>query len=192
MTHEDAMTVLTTRSLTLRPWRASDVDALIVHANDRRISQNLRDRFPHPYGRADAEAWIEFASSRPPPHHHLALCFEDVAIGSIGIDAFDDVHRRTGEIGYWLGAAHWGRGYATEALIAMTTYGLEQLDLVRIQAGVFEWNQASMRVLSKAGYQFEGTLRSHVVKDGRLGDVRLYAVIRAEALRGRIRCDSEA
>lgn len=174
------MTVLTTHSLTLRPWRASDVDALVLHADDRRIAQNLRDRFPHPYGRADAESWLEFASSRPSPHRYFAICVGDEAIGGIGIDAFDDVHRRTGELGYWLGAAHWGRGYATEAVLAMTRYGFEQLDLARIQAGVFAWNPASTRVLSKAGYQLEGTLRSHVVKDGRLGDVLLYAVIRAD------------
>ncbi|MCP3100455.1 GNAT family N-acetyltransferase [Myxococcus sp. K15C18031901] len=179
---EDAMTVLTTRSLTLRPWRASDVSALVVHANDRRISQNLRDRFPHPYGRTDAESWVEFASSLPPPHRHLAICVEDEAIGSIGIDAFEDVHRRTGELGYWIGAACWGRGYATEAVVAMTTYGFETLEFARIQAAVFEWNPASTRVLSKAGYRFEGTLRSHVVKDGRLGDALLYAAIRAEHL----------
>jgi [ribosomal protein S5]-alanine N-acetyltransferase len=116
----------------------------------------------------------------PAPHRHLTICLGDEAIGSIGIDAFDDIHRRTGELGYWIGAAHWGRGYATEAVIAMTAYGFEQLDLVRIQAGVFEWNPASTRVLSKAGYQFEGRMRSHVLKDGRLGDFLLHAAIRGD------------
>jgi [ribosomal protein S5]-alanine N-acetyltransferase len=172
------MTVLHTPSVTLRPWRSTDAEALVRHANDRRIWKNLRDRFPHPYGRADAEGWIAFATSQVPPLRYFALTLNDEPIGSVGLDAFDDVHRYTAELGYWIGAAHWGRGYATDAAIAMTAYGFAELGLERIQAGVYEWNPASERVLVKAGFQLEGRLRRHASKDGVFGDVLMYATVR--------------
>ncbi|MDF2692856.1 MAG: hypothetical protein K0S65_1239 [Labilithrix sp.] len=176
------MTVLHTPSVTLRPWRATDADALVVHANDRRIWKNLRDRFPHPYGRAEAEAWLAFAMSQVPPLHYFALTMNDELIGSVGLDAFEDVHRCTAELGYWIGAAHWGHGYATDAAIAMTAYGFAELGLERVQAGVFEWNPASERVLVKAGFQLEGRMRRHAFKDGVLGDVLMYAAVRDRRL----------
>jgi len=80
------------------------------------------------------------------------------------------VFRRSAEIGYWLGEPFWGRGIATEALGAMTEYAFAHFDICRLEAGVFEWNPASARVLEKNGYVLEGRARLGVVKDGRLGD----------------------
>lgn len=50
--------------------------------------------------------------------------------------------------------------------------------MCRIFAGIFEWNPASMRVLEKAGYSFEGRLRKSVTKDGQTIDQMLYAIVR--------------
>ncbi|WP_437612013.1 GNAT family protein [Sorangium sp. So ce834] len=176
--------IIETPSLTLRPWTAADVDALVKNADDRRIWANLRDRFPHPYTRADAEGWVALCASRAQPAEALAIVVGGEAAGAIGLERLGDVHRCTAEIGYWLGAAYWGRGLATEAVIALTRAGLEQLGLERIQAGIFDWNRASARVLEKAGYAFEARMRRHVVKDGRVGDVLLYARVREEAPAG--------
>lgn len=170
--------ILETPSLTLRPWAPGDVDALVKNANDRRVWINVRDRFPHPYTREDAEGWIAYCAANAQPGEHLAIVVAGEAAGAIGLERFQDVHRNTAEIGYWLGAAYWGRGLATEAVVAMTRYGFEELGLMRIQAGVFDWNGASARVLEKAGYTLEGRMRRHVVKDGRVGDVLLYARVR--------------
>lgn len=172
---------LLTPSVTLRPWSMTDVASVLRYANDRRIWQNLRDRFPHPYERADAEAWLAFARAQAMPLRYLAVSLGGEAIGGIGLDALDDVHRHTAEIGYWIGAAHWDHGYATDAVVAMTAYGFETLGLERIQAGVFEWNPASERILGKAGYRFEGRLRRHAFKDGKLIDVLMYAALRDDA-----------
>ncbi len=109
---------------------------------------------------------------------HFAIEVEGEAAGSIGLELGEDVARRSAEIGYWLGEAHWGRGIATEAVRTVTAYGFEQLDLVRIFANVFAWNPASMRVLEQAGYVLEGRLRSAVTKDGETIDQLAYAVVR--------------
>ena len=42
----------------LRPWRIDDLDALVRHADDERISRGTSDRFPFPYTRADGEAFL--------------------------------------------------------------------------------------------------------------------------------------
>lgn len=88
------------------------------------------------------------------------------------------MHRRSAEIGYWLGEPFWGRGIATAAVIAVTGYAFTRHDLVRLHAGVFEWNPASARVLEKAGYSLEGRLRKSVTKNGETIDQLLYATIR--------------
>ena len=162
---------------TLRSWQPGDVEAIVRYADDRRVWLNLRDRFPHPYTPADAERWIRAATSAS-PETQFAIAVGAEAVGGIGLELQTDVCRGTAEIGYWLGAAYWGRGIATEAVRAATAYGFAALDLRRIFAGVFAWNPSSRRVLEKAGYSLEGRLRQAVIKDGRVLDSFLYAIVR--------------
>src|SRR5262249_24820008 len=127
---------------TVRSWAHTDVPALAAQANDREVWLNLRDRFPHPYGQADAESWITCASGQK-PHRSFAIAFKEAAIGGIGLEIQEDVHRRSAEIGYWLVRTYWGRGVATAAVGAVTSYGFQSLGLCRIYAMVFEHNGAS-------------------------------------------------
>src|SRR5437867_7861762 len=147
----------------IRGWRTGDEASLVRHANNRKIWINLRDRFPHPYTLADAEQWIQHASTVSPATS-LAIVVEGAAVGGIGLLLKDDIFRRSAEIGYWLGEEYWGRGIVTEAVRAVTEYAFANFDLCRIYAGVFEWNPASMRVLEKAGYEFEGRMKKSVTK----------------------------
>ena len=73
----------------------------------------------------------------------------------------------------------WGRGITTEALIAVTDYAFRRFDLCRLYAHVFEGNDASARVLEKAGYMFEGRMRKSVTKEGETFDQLMYAMVRA-------------
>jgi RimJ/RimL family protein N-acetyltransferase len=161
----------------LRPWRDGDQAALVRHANNRKVWIHLRDRFPHPYTDADADAWIGLSSVLL-PDTQFAIEVQGEAAGGIGLDIGQDVHRRSAEVGYWLGEAFWGRGVATEALAAVTELGFAKFDLCRIYACVFEGNPGSVRVLEKAGYAFEGRLRKSVTKAGRTIDQLMYAVVR--------------
>jgi RimJ/RimL family protein N-acetyltransferase len=180
-----------TPSLTLRRWAEQDVEALVEIADDRAIWANMRDRFPHPYTRADAEAWIALCAKETSPPRAFAIEVHGRAAGGIGLELFDDVHRGSAEIGYWLGRSFWGHGLATEAVVAVAQYGFERLGLERIQAQVFAWNDASTRVLVKAGFAFEGRLRRHVIKEGRIGDALLYARVREQAPGEAVTADSE-
>lgn len=162
------------RRCALRPFRPTDVDALVRHADDHEVWIHLRDRFPHPYTEEDARSWIDLVATYP-VGTHFAIDVGGQAVGSIGLVPQTDVHRRSAEIGYWLGRDAWGRGIATEAVRAVTEHGFEAFGLVRVFAAVFANNPASGRVLEKAGYELEGRLRSSVVKDGILMDSLLYA-----------------
>lgn len=168
---------LTLSKFTLRPWMPGDEEALVRHANSRKIWLNLRDAFPHPYTTADAKHWIQIANPTT-PITNFAIVVDGAAAGGIGLVLKDDVFRRSAEIGYWLGEEFWGRGIVTEAVREVTDYAFATFDLCRVYAGVFEWNPASMRVLEKAGYEFEGRMRKSVTKDGQTIDELIYAIIR--------------
>ena len=162
---------------TLRPWHQNDVAALVRHANNRKIWRNVRDRFPHPYTQTDAETWVNLANNNP-YEPALAIEVNREAVGGIGLIFGQDIDRRSAEIGYWLSESHWGRGIVTEAVQALTEYAFAHFDLARIWACVFAWNPGSMRVLEKAGFVREGTLRQAATKDGQTIDVVMYARVR--------------
>ena len=159
----------------LRPWAAADAPALARHANDRAIWLNLRDRFPHPYHLADAEAYLALVTGPDAEHLHLCLEVEGEAAGSVSVLFKQDVNRRGAEVGYWLGQTHWGRGLATAAVRVLTAYAFAHFDLCRLYAVVYAHNPASGRVLEKAGYALEGRLRQAITKDGHTFDALLYA-----------------
>ena len=161
----------------IRSYRPEDAAALAELADNRKISRNMHDTFPHPYTLADARGWIAHAMQES-PERNFAIASATQVVGGIGLKLRDDVFRRSAEIGYWLGEPYWGRGIATAALRALTDYAFEQFDLVRIEAGVFEWNPASCRVLEKAGYEREARLRQAISKDGQVIDRFLYALVR--------------
>ena len=161
----------------IRSWRPTDVNALVKYADNRKIWLNLKDRFPHPYRVEDAQDWLERGSAQQSVLNY-AIASNEEAIGGIGFILQQDVHRRSAEIGYWLGEPLWGQGIATKAVRALTEYAFANLDLIRIYATVFEWNPASARVLEKAGYTCEGRLRKSVTKDGKTIDQLLYTIVR--------------
>ena len=161
----------------LRELRETDAEAIVQHANNRKIWRNLRDRFPNPYSLTDAHQWIEITASEI-PQTTFAIVVNGEVSGGIGLIVGDDVYFRTAEIGYWLGEEHWGKGIIPEVVNAVAEYGFEHLKLLRIWAQVFAWNPASMRVLEKCGFINEGLLRQSVFKDGTAIDAVCYALIR--------------
>ena len=160
----------------VRPWRESDIDSLAEHANNISVAKNLRDRFPHPYSRDNARDFLKYAVSLQ-DHSNLAIEVGGSAVGAIGYVPGHDVERFSAEIGYWLGEAFWGRGIVTEALVLTTEHAFRKLNMLRLFALPFAENRASVRVLEKAGYVYEGRLHASSVKYGASRDQLLYARI---------------
>ena len=167
------------KSCIVRSWRKDDAEAVAKHANNRRIWENLRDMFPHPYHLKDAAAFIDTALKMDPETYLCIASLSDEAIGSIGFVPNNDVERFSAEIGYWLSEDYWGQGILTEALKATTEWAMEIYGFNRLYAQPFEGNVGSVRVLEKAGYVFEGCLKKGAFKDGRFVDKLLYAHVKA-------------
>lgn len=161
---------------TVRAWRKSDADSLVRHADNINVAKHLRDRFPHPYTRQDAKAFLKHATASEDPTN-LAIEVAGAAVGAIGYVPGRDVERFSAEIGYWLGETMWGRGIATDALTLLTEHAFARMNVLRMFALPFADNAGSVRVLEKAGYTREGLMRSSSVKFGVVKDQLLYARI---------------
>ena len=173
---------LTLKTCTVRSWEWRDRDAIVRYANNRKVSINLRDRFPYPYTARDARNWLDMVVDQN-PETNFAIEVGDEAIGGIGFTPQYDVGRRSAEIGYWLGEPFWGRGITADAVQLLSVYAFETCNMLRLFALPFADNLQSIRVLEKAGYTREAILRSSSVKSGVMRDQALYARIN-EAWRG--------
>jgi [ribosomal protein S5]-alanine N-acetyltransferase len=167
---------LTLRTCEVRSWQPRDVSSLVMHANNRNVSINLRDRFPFPYSRRDGREFIKMAR-RTKPESFFAIAVDGEAVGGIGFVPHQDVERVSSEVGYWLGEPFWGRGITTEALIAITRFAIATHGFTRLFALPFAHNEASCRVLEKAGYVLEARLRRSAIKEGQICDQLQYAFI---------------
>ena len=159
----------------VRSLRPDDAESLTVHANNREVWINLRDGFPHPYTLADADNFIKHCLQ--PPETTFAIAVDGEAVGAMGFVLGSDVERVSAELGYWLGESFWGSGIVTAAVSAVTDYAIREHHLTRIYATPFAGNNASMRVLEKAGYLLEGIMRRSAIKDGKIIDEFLYAFV---------------
>jgi RimJ/RimL family protein N-acetyltransferase len=147
---EQCIPVLETERLTLRAPRPEDARAIAHLVNDRRIAVNTA-RIPYPYGLKDAEQFIA-AVNRRDGEVCFVLTLDDTLIGACGIDPREDGP----ELGYWLGAPYWGRGFTTEAVRAVIDYAFGDLEHEMLQAGARVSNPASRRVLEKCAFQWTG------------------------------------
>ncbi|KAE8377495.1 hypothetical protein BDV26DRAFT_281787 [Aspergillus bertholletiae] len=162
----------------IRPFYPGDIEAIVKEGNNPEIARWLRSRFPEPYTVEEAQAWIAIATSASPILDFVISRQEDnVAIGSIGLKAREDVYYRTMEIGYWLGQDHWGKGIATEALSAVTAWAFQTFThVLKVEAEVYDGNKASQRVLVKAGYELEARRRKAIEKKGVVMDALHFYV----------------
>lgn len=165
--------------VTLRKLHEDQAEKLAELASNKKIWDNVRDYFPYPFTTLDAVDFIRKKKQDDPTTHFGVYLGEDFT-GVIGIDPMNDVFRKTGYIGYWIGEPYWGKGIATEAIGLMAHYGFETLELIKIQAGVFGHNKASMRVLEKSGFQLEGNLRKAAIKNDQVVDDLIYGLINPE------------
>ncbi len=168
-------------SFTLRPWQPGDAEAVAAAANDPQIAANLRNVFPHPYTLADAQWYVNDCIAQGEARQLTrAIVIDGKAAGSIGVFVKDDVYEKSAELGYWLARDHWGRGVMTEAVRQLCREAFRRFDVLRIYAEPFADNQGSRRVLEKAGFTCEGTMRNGVYKNGRVHSYCMYALLREE------------
>lgn len=92
----------------------------------------------------------------------------------------ENIHKQTAELGYYVAEEYWGKGIMTKAVKQICEYVFDISDIIRIYAEPFACNRASCRVLEKAGFQYEGTLRSNAIKNGKVLDMKMYSLLKDE------------
>ena len=165
----------------IRKWDPADAKDLSAVLSNAKRHDNLRDGLPYPYTEQDGLDFISaMLSADANETFAFAITTEGKVIGSIGVFRQGNIHRRTAELGYYIAEAYWGKGLMTKAVRQICRYVFDNSDILRIYAEPFAFNAASCRVLEKAGFQYEGTLRSNAVKNGSVIDMKMYSLLKSE------------
>ena len=163
----------------LRNLDLKDKSQIANLLNNKNIWDNLRNVVPYPYNQNDAEDFIKYVR-KDKAQHIFAIDYNNTFCGVIGLILQHDVYEKSAEVGYWLGEPFWNKGIMSKALELITEYGFNELKLVRIYTGVFEYNIASMKVLEKNGYLEEGIFKKAIFKNGKMWDEHRYYKLNAK------------
>ena len=165
----------------IRKWELSDAKDLAVALSNKKVQDNLRDGLPYPYTEQDGKEFISaMLSADENETFAFAIMVDDKVVGSIGIFRQGNIHSQTAELGYYIAEEYWGKGIMAEAVKQICEYVFGNSDIIRIYAEPFAYNIASCRVLEKAGFQYEGTLRSNAVKNSKVIDMKMYSLLKEE------------
>jgi [ribosomal protein S5]-alanine N-acetyltransferase len=161
----------------LRAWRDADAPSLARHANNINIWRWMSDTFPHPYTLEIAQHWvtrghIDFGGD------NWAIACNDEAVGGCGIHQQPGQFRCNAEVGWWLAEAHWGRGIATRVARALVDRAFTNAEITRLHAPIHAGNARSMGVARNAGFALESIQRRSAIKDGRVIDRHVFALVR--------------
>jgi RimJ/RimL family protein N-acetyltransferase len=151
----DIRPAIATERLMLRGPTLKDAGRIAALANDFAVA-GMTSHVPHPYARADAAA---FLARDLDPAREALFAIEHPADGVIGMLGFSGDDGRRPELGYWLGRAYWGLGYATEAAKAALGWAGRGWRKRLVAAGHFAENRASGEVLCKAGFLYTGEVQ---------------------------------
>lgn len=173
--------VLKTERLVLRPWRESDLEDFYEYARVDGVGQ-MAGWMPHRSLDESREILSMFIREKKT----FALEYEGKAIGSLGIETYDERRypeldlgeKRGREIGYVLSKDYWGRGLMPEAVKAVIRWLFEDVKLDFIMVGHFARNDRSRRVIEKCGFEYVKTIPFET-RYGRTEDSREYILYKS-------------
>ncbi len=169
---------LTDGVVTLRPFRDSDVPALVAACQDPEIPRWTG--VPSPYDAETAHLWLASHETQRVAGWGVPFAIADPAtdtlLGSMGLENVR-WSSSAGEAGYWVARPARGRGVASRALRLLARWALGELGLCRLEVPIHVDNIASQRVALRVGCAREGVLRSSRVLQGRRCDVALYSLL---------------
>ena len=155
------LTTLKTERLLLRPFKLSDIDAVLEYASDPQWATH----YPGPYNRKRAEYTVAFAVSTPRDKGAVfAIVYDGRVTGLVSLNVDPDDRERKAELGYDIARNVWGRGLAIEAAWAVCDWGFREYALAKIFAGADARNRRSQRVMEKLGMTREAVHRSDEVE----------------------------
>lgn len=167
------------RNIYLSPLQLKDINLLVKYLNDKEIINNTLN-IPFPYTQKDGEDFINLCKNNKQKFNtDVNWAIRDRHKKLIGGCGFQKKYKQSlkkDEIGYWLARPFWNKGIMTKVVLKLCKIGFEKFKLNRIEASVFFHNDASCRVLEKAGFIFGGILRGALKKKNKAIDVKLYFI----------------
>ena len=171
----------------LRPIEKDDLPRYVKWFSDPELRSYLSQHLP--IGQAQEEKWFEQnlnGHDRNSQAWAIDVQPADMAVGPwvhIGGGGLHDIdwHHRWAELGIFIGARdYWGRGYGTDAVQTLSTWGFDTVNLNRVYLRVFADNARAIRCYEKVGYQHEGRLRQHNFNNGAYRDTLIMGLLRSE------------
>jgi [ribosomal protein S5]-alanine N-acetyltransferase len=172
--------MLTNSRIKLREILETDIPQIAKLCNDETIHQWVLN-IPYPYTEEDAkyfytEKYLKFKQDKSVESYAIQLNDHHELIGLISLH-INKEKPYIGMIGYWIGAEYRNKGYMTEATNEIIRIGFQEYKLKRIYATHKVGNEASVKVMLKAGMEYEGTLRANLYYKGEYHDSPTYSII---------------
>ena len=162
--------------MTLRQWTKDDIKDLanlMNHADRSYLSNGL----PYPYTDDNAQWWLNMVADKDEKDGlYRAVVVDGNIVGMVSLEKKSDVYEKDADISYLLMTEHWGKGITTQAVQEFCEEAFEKLDIIRITGSVFGENEASKKVLTKAGFVLEGVMRNAVYKNGKVMNLYHYGL----------------
>jgi RimJ/RimL family protein N-acetyltransferase len=172
---------ITDGEIRIRLRADSDTPAIVAACQDPEIPRWTR--VPEPYDESEAAVWAVESQRQQEAGEGLHLLIVDAQteelLGSVGVQDIRYGDARC-DIGYWLAQQARGRGVMTQAVRLLSGWVFENLPIERIQITAQPENEASRAVAERAGYSFEGVLRSYIDIKGKRRDAAMYSLLRGE------------
>jgi len=170
-----------TQRLLMRPMKLTDANDLFEYARDPSVTEFVTWTTHHTLD--DSYRFLSYVVRQYElgtiANWGIVELASNKFIGTIGCHGIDDKNYRT-EAGYALSRAYWGRGLMTEALRAWIDVMFLETDLNRIEAVHNIANEASGRVMQRAGMQFEGLFRQRQFVKEKFVSVKQYAILKED------------
>jgi RimJ/RimL family protein N-acetyltransferase len=169
-------------STELRPWRDTDLAAIVKACQDPEIVRWTR--VPARYGEADARSFLlarydATLAGTTAPFAIVKSDDDEQLLGSISLMRLAWRHAR-GEVGYWLARDARGEGHVTRAVRLICRWGFDALELERIDLLAGTGNSASQKVAERSGFTREAVLRSFMRGKGERQDMVAFGLLRDE------------
>jgi len=169
------------RLVRLRALERVDVERAYTWVNDREVTQYLLMRYP--MSRAQEEKYLAEAAEQGNSFADVRLAIETkdgVHIGMCGLHRASPEDRHA-SLGIMVGdKSYWSNGYGSDAVMTLLRFACDQMNLNKVELGVFEFNTRAIACYRKCGFVEEGRRREHYFQDGRYWDVIDMSILRRE------------
>ena len=177
-----------TSRLLLSPIDTSDARDLWAAVDASRA--HLEPWLPWVPFNVDAEASFRYAEASASDWDNARACRFGIRdrigrrlVGVVGLEAFAHLHQSV-ELGYWLRTDTCRKGFMTEAARATVDWALRTLQAHRIRVAAATDNHASLGVIRRLGFRFEGIARQAERCNGRWLDHAVFALLSTDARSG--------